>query len=131
MVEAQIQVGGRPANFDGIKPATIYFEDPMALPGPPGAVVTDLTWSSWGPTTAVGRGIWYDDECLDTCMGGPDIAYSAVVLLSHPEGGIFTQMAETFQGPGAQGPGPTTKSFSYPGSWVAGAMSQVFDPNAL
>ena len=81
-----------------------------------GNIVTNLMWSSWTTTQAVGNGTWTYDDCVPDCAGGSTTPYPATIVLSDPVNGVFTYMTETTAGPHG-----LTSTYTYPDNWVLSA----------
>lgn len=47
--------------------------------------LTELRWSSWGPTSAVGRGLDVVNDCQPYCAAGTFHSYPVTVKLDRPE----------------------------------------------
>src|SRR5437879_11942926 len=58
-------------SWTGAKPRTIWFS------GDAGNIVTDISWSFWGPDSGFGRGTWYYESCVPSCAEGTSTKYSA------------------------------------------------------
>jgi hypothetical protein len=61
-------------------------------------VIQDITWTTWGPATASGRGTSNVDDCVPTCAQGATTPVTTEVTLSNPVEGRFSDMRETRQG---------------------------------
>jgi hypothetical protein len=81
-----------------------------------GNIVTDITWSSWTATQAVGQGTWTYQNCVPDCASCSQTPYPATIALADPVNGVFTSMTETTTGPEA-----FTTTYSYPSNWVQNA----------
>lgn len=81
-----------PATFSGIEPSEIDFS------GDAGNVVTDIVWTSWTQTRAVGEGTSELQNCVPNCAQGTDIPVATAITLLEPDGGHFTQIVETRNG---------------------------------
>ena len=71
-------------------------------------VASNLIWSKWGSTTAVGQGSVNEVSCIPNCANGKDVAYKARLTLSEPvKAGTgkeyFTRIAVSFSGSGPNG----------------------------
>jgi hypothetical protein len=55
-----------------------------ALSGDSTAFLSNMTWSTWSGTKAVGTGAYKLDDCQPNCAAGTVYAVSAVVTLSQP-----------------------------------------------
>lgn len=93
--------------YEGREPTTIGFSRDSSN------VVSHLTWSAWGPTTAVGRGSLGVDSCQPGCAAGTVTQVPVTVDLSAVLDGHFT--AKTEKG------GTLVRSYSYPSAWAASA----------
>jgi len=80
-------------SWSGTKPRTIYFSTDG------GNIVSNVAWSSWGATAAVGSGTWDHNNCDPDCAEGKVTKYPTTVSLSDPSGGHFTRLVETQSGP--------------------------------
>jgi hypothetical protein len=104
-------------SWTGAKPKTIWFS------GDSGNIVTNITWSSWGPNSGVGRGTWHYDNCVPDCAQGTVTDYPASIRVSHPSAGQFTRLTEAQSGPHGR-----TYTFPLPDPGLNGASSgTVFD----
>ncbi len=92
--------------YDGREPSTIGFSRDSSN------IVSHLTWSSWGPTAAVGHGTLGLNNCKPNCATGTVTQVSATVGLSLVDG-HFTAMTEKS--------GSSDLSYSYPSNWAASA----------
>ena len=99
-------------SWTGAKPRTIWFS------GDAGNIVTNISWSSWGPDSGVGRGTWHYDNCVPSCAQGTVTDYSARITVSHPSAGQFTRLIEAQSGPHGQ-----TYTFTLPDRGLGGASS--------
>ena len=97
--------------FNGIKPSAIGFS------GDATNIVSNITWTSWTATEAIGNGTWGYNNCLPSCAAGTVTSYPATVMLSNPVGGAFTALTETTSGPAG-----FTNSYTYPSNWPSGAL---------
>ena len=88
----------------------------MDFSGDAGDIVTDMTWSSWTTSQAVGNGTWTYQNCVPDCANGTDTPNPATIVLSDPVNGVFTCMTETTTGPEGY-----MDTFTYPNNWVQGA----------
>ena len=98
--------GGAPG-YQGREPSTIDFS------GDSTNIVTHLTWASWGPSTATGRGRIGLNNCQPNCAQGTVTQVDAVIDLGAPVGGHFTSMTESAPG--------LDRTYSYPSNWALGA----------
>ena len=98
---------GGGVGFDGTKPSTIAFSRDSSN------VVTHLSWSAWGPATAVGHGTLTRSNCLPSCAQGTSTSVPAVIRLSQVVDGHFAAMTEDA--------GSLSRSYSYPSNWAASA----------
>ncbi|MQY26714.1 hypothetical protein [Nocardia aurantia] len=75
-----------------------------------GAVVEEITWSSWGPEGAEGEGTERDNTCDPSCAAGNMVTKPVHVMLSAlvQPGNVFTQ-ATTVDAAGQQLIRPMTK----------------------
>ena len=78
--------------FAGTEPSEIDFS------GDGGNVVTDITWSSWTGTEAVGEGTSDPQSCVPNCAQGTDTPVPTTITLLDPQAGHFTQIVETRNG---------------------------------
>lgn len=93
--------------YEGREPSTIGFS------GDSSNIVTHLTWISWGPTTAVGRGTLGVNDCKPNCATGTVTQQPAIVDLGQVVSGHFTAMTEKS--------GSSDRSYTYPSNWAASA----------
>jgi hypothetical protein len=91
--------------YSGRNPAQIDFS------GDSGNIVSGISWASWGPTQAVGNGIWMYQGCVPDCASGSETPYPTTIALSNPAHSRFTTITEVTSGP--QG---STTTYNY-GSW--------------
>jgi len=82
----------------------------VAFSADSGNIVTKITWSSWGPDTAVGTGTWGYNSCQPNCASGSVTDYSAKLTLSNVVNGQFTRVTEAQSGPHGH-----TNTFTLPG----------------
>ena len=82
----------------------------VAFSADSGNLVTKITWSSWGPDTAVGTGTWGYNNCQPDCADGYVTYYSAMLTLSGVVNGQFTRVTEAQSGPHGH-----TNTFTLPG----------------
>jgi len=100
-----------------VKPQTIYFS------GDAGNIVSNIDWTTWGPSTGVGTGRWMYDDCVPNCAEGSTTFYDAVITVSALSGGQFTQLTEQQTGPHGR-----TYVFTLPNGGIPGASSgSTFD----
>src|SRR5262249_46637903 len=59
-----------------------------------GNIVSDISWSSWGPQQAVGHGTWRYQDCVPSCAEGSETPYPATIILSQVVNGSYTQLEE-------------------------------------
>jgi hypothetical protein len=78
--------------FSGVEPSVIDFS------GDAGNVVTDIVWTLWTSTQAVGQGVSDLQSCVRNCAQGTDTQVDATITLLDPEGGHFTQIIESRNG---------------------------------
>lgn len=69
---------------------------------------SDMTWSQWGSSNAVGHGTINEDSCIPDCANGKDVAYKVAVALSEPVKAAdgkeyFTRVAVSFIGKSPDG----------------------------
>jgi hypothetical protein len=83
-----ISAGNGSTGYSGRYPTTIYFSADS------GNIVRQLSWSSWGPYTAVGSGTWDSLSCVPSCASSPAVPYRATITLSQPKSGEFTALQE-------------------------------------
>lgn len=93
--------------YDGRQPTSIGFSSDSSN------ILTHLTWTSWGPTSAVGHGTLGVDSCLPNCAQGTVTQVPATVRLGGVSAGHFTTMAEKA--------GSLSRSFVYPSDWATSA----------
>ena len=98
--------GGAPG-YQGREPSTIDFS------GDSTNIVTHLTWTSWGPSTATGRGSIGLNNCQPNCAQGTVTQVAASIDLGAVVSGHFTSMTETAPG--------LDRTYSYPSNWALGA----------
>jgi len=97
-------------SFTGRDPSTINFSSDQ------GNIVSNITWSSWTATQAVGQGTWTYISCVPDCASGQPTPYVATIALSNPVNGLFTALTETTAGPQGR-----VQAFSYPQPWPLAA----------
>ena len=78
--------------FAGIEPSEIDFSSDG------GNVVTDITWSAWMGTQAVGEGTSNLQNCVPNCAQGTDTPVATTITLLDPQAGHFTQIVDTRNG---------------------------------
>ena len=78
--------------YSGIKPGWIGFS------ADGGYIITDITWSSWGPNEADGTGTSDIQGCVPDCATGSETPYTDTIVLSDVQGGQFTQVSSTRDG---------------------------------
>jgi hypothetical protein len=61
-----------------------------------GVRATNLMFRGWTATTAFATGIYVENNCKPTCLGGQLIDYAATFVFSSPQGGVFTRVHVTF-----------------------------------
>ncbi len=71
----------------------------VALSADSGNIVTKITWTSWGPESAVGIGTWEYNSCQPDCADGSVTDYSAKLTLSDVVHRRFTRVTEAQSGP--------------------------------
>ena len=76
----------------GIEPSQIDYSADA------GNIVTELVWSSWTRTQAVGQGMSDIQSCVPNCAQGAENPATTTITLLHPENGHFTQMTENRNG---------------------------------
>jgi len=96
--------------FTGRDPSTINFSSDQ------GNIVSNITWSSWTATQAIGQGTWTYISCVPDCATGQSMSYAATIALSNPISGLFTALTETTAGPQGR-----VQAFSYPQPWPLAA----------
>jgi hypothetical protein len=64
-----------------------------------GDTVTDIVWSSWTDSTAIGRGTWASNSCDPSCALGKVTDYPTTVTLADPVGGRFARLIQEQTGP--------------------------------
>ena len=94
-------------SYDGIKPKEIDFSADA------GNIVTDITWSSWTATRAIGSGTSDIDTCIPSCAAAPTDLVTTMLVLSQPVDGHFTVISEVRNN--------TTQAFVYPSAWALNA----------
>lgn len=94
-------------SYDGQKPSTIDFSRDSTN------IVDHLTWTSWGPSTALGHGELGLNNCQPNCATGTVTKVPATIRLSGLAGGHFTAMTEKA--------GSLFRTYSYPDNWALGA----------
>lgn len=93
--------------YEGREPSSIGFS------GDSSNIVTHLTWSSWGPTSAVGHGMLGVDDCNPNCAAGTVTQEPATVDLGQVVNGHFTAITEKSAS--------LDRSYTYPSNWAASA----------
>jgi len=78
--------------FSGVEPSLIDFS------GDGGNIITDIVWTPWTPTQAVGQGVSDLQSCVPNCAQGADTQVDTTITLLDPEGGHFTQIIESRNG---------------------------------
>lgn len=78
--------------WTGIKPSQIDFS------ADGGNIVTDITWSSWTATGAVGEGTSVIQNCVPNCAQGTTTPVPTTITLTRPQSGHFTELTETRDG---------------------------------
>jgi hypothetical protein len=91
--------------WTGIEPSSMQFS------GDSGNIVSHIDWSSWSTSSATGVGSWGYNDCVPDCAGGMVTDYPAMITLSRPSEGRFTELTEDQSGPFG-----STFTFSLPGS---------------
>lgn len=76
-------------NWIGRQPSLIGFS------ADGGNIVTNLRWTTWGKTQALGVGQSAIQTCIPSCAAGGVMPVSAYVLLSDPVNGRFMHMTES------------------------------------
>ena len=91
--------------YTGREPSTIAFSADA------GDILTNLSWTSWTRTEAVGYGVSIYDNCIPYCAAGKTTPESTSVVVSDPFNGRFTKIveyrmgrSETFIWPGGHYP---------------------------
>ena len=79
----------RIGNWSGREPSLIGFSADA------GNVVTNLRWTTWNKTQALGIGQSEIQTCVPSCASGGVMPVSAYILLSHPVNNRFTHMTES------------------------------------
>jgi hypothetical protein len=79
--------------WTGIEPSLMQFS------GDSGNIVSNIMWSSWNNSSAVGTGAWGYDDCVPDCAQGTVTDYPTTITLSHPSDGRFTQLTEDQSAP--------------------------------
>lgn len=93
--------------YDSRRPSTIDFSSDASN------IVTHIDWTTWGPSTATGKGTLMLNTCKPNCAQGTVSPVPATITLSGVTGGHFTSMTELAGG--------TPKHFRYPSYWASGA----------
>lgn len=93
--------------YEGERPSTIDISSDSTN------VAAHITWSTWGPSTAVGTGTLTKDDCKPNCAQGTLSPEPATIELSDATGGHFTVMTERFGG--------RAETYHYPAYWASGA----------
>jgi hypothetical protein len=92
------------AGFDTNCADSAYEPTTIALAcGDNGVRATNLHFQGWIATTATATGIYVQNNCKPTCLGGHLIDYPATFVFSSPQRGVFTRVHVTFvdhRGPG-------------------------------
>jgi hypothetical protein len=78
--------------YTGTRPGMISFS------GDAGYVITNITWSSWGPDSAYGTGTSNLQGCVPNCAYGTETPSTTTVSLSAPYGGQFTHVTAVRNG---------------------------------
>jgi hypothetical protein len=63
-----------------------------------GNIVTELIWTSWKQTQAIGQGTSDIQSCVPNCAQGAENPVTTTIKLLDPENGHFTQMTENRNG---------------------------------
>lgn len=98
--------GGQTRSY--VRPTATYYS------GDSSNIVDKLTWTSWGPTGAVGHGTWREESCVPDCASGSITAVPATLILGAPHSGHFTTMTERA--------GSLDRSYTYPARWALDAQ---------
>ncbi len=85
----------------------------VAISGDAGNIISDMVWSSWTSSMAVGHGMWGYDDCNPDCASGTVTDYPATITFSELSFGRFTLLTEVTVGPHG-----FTASFSMPGPFL-------------
>jgi hypothetical protein len=100
----------RPSSIAAVRPTSID----IGCHGD--TTMSAVTWSSWGPRTAMGSGTLTVSSCRPSCATGGVVRSPAFVVLSHPLGGIFQDVLIT-----PPSGSSTAQSDVHPGSgWGSG-----------
>lgn len=93
--------------YEGREPKTIDYSVDSSN------IVDHIHWSSWGPQSAVGHGVWTEESCNPNCATGPVTDVPATITLGGVSAGHFTTMTEQA--------GKLDKAYRYPADWALGA----------
>ncbi|HET9071054.1 MAG TPA: hypothetical protein VFN60_04000 [Acidimicrobiales bacterium] len=93
--------------YEGREPKTIDYSVDSSN------IVDHIHWSSWGPQSAVGHGVWTEESCNPNCATGPVTNVPATITLGGVSAGHFTTMTEQA--------GKLDKAYRYPADWALGA----------
>lgn len=102
-----VQAFGGSVGYDGQKPSVIDFSSDSTN------IVTHLTWSTWGPSTAIGNGQLGLNNCQPNCAQGTVTQVPVTIDLSAVVSGHFTAMTEKAIS--------LFRTYSYPSNWALGA----------
>lgn len=102
-----VRAFGGSVGYNGQRPTVIDFSSDSTN------IVTHLTWSTWGPSTAVGTGQLGLNTCQPNCAQGTVTQVPVTIDLSAVVSGHFTAMTEKATG--------VSNSYSYPSNWPLGA----------
>ena len=102
-----VRAFGGSVGYNGQRPTVIDFSSDSTN------IVTHLTWSTWGPSTAVGTGQLGLNTCQPNCAQGTVTQVPVTIDLSGVVSGHFTAMTEKATG--------VSNSYSYPSNWPLGA----------
>lgn len=102
-----VQAFGGSVGYDGQKPSVIDFSSDSTN------IVTHLTWSTWGPSTAIGNGQLGLNNCQPNCAQGTVTQVPVTIDLSAVVSGHFTAMTEKATS--------LFRTYSYPSNWALGA----------
>ncbi|AYF75677.1 hypothetical protein D7D52_19530 [Nocardia yunnanensis] len=75
--------------------STIQPSSMLLACGDGGLSVRDITWSSWGPTTAEGQGTEYRRVCEPSCAAGHEATGATHITLRTLKDGYFTEAVIT------------------------------------
>ena len=79
-------------SYSGIKPRDVFFS------GDAGNIVTEIKWTRWTQTTALGHGTSNIQGCVPNCAQGSETPVPTSVTLTKPQSGHFTKVVEVRAG---------------------------------